>query len=237
MKIRKPEEKVKVPAYIVTFSDMVTLLLTFFLMLLSLANEQKDFELFKAGKASFVRAIETMGLGLVIGPKVSSQLDYDRPRYKIEQEDPKLDTRTIDPEQQQLQRSIKKLSEFLKNESKNKKDYSNHTIVTSIIFAPDTTELPQNAKAYLDVLAQDFRTGQNISLYIVGLQDDQRTDMVTASKRADNTAKYLKTKITNQAVNIYSLGADSSWFGKEKRKDDSHIWISAIKENNANSSW
>ncbi|MHC4291149.1 MAG: flagellar motor protein MotB, partial [Planctomycetota bacterium] len=38
-----PEEsKTPVPSYIVTYSDMITLLLTFFVMLLSLAETQVD---------------------------------------------------------------------------------------------------------------------------------------------------------------------------------------------------
>jgi len=43
----------KVPAYIVTFSDMTTLLLTFFVMLLSLAKMQ-DPELFNKGLGYFL---------------------------------------------------------------------------------------------------------------------------------------------------------------------------------------
>ena len=45
------EEGTKVPGYIVTFSDMVTLLLTFFVMLLTLADVQ-DPELFDKGRDS-----------------------------------------------------------------------------------------------------------------------------------------------------------------------------------------
>lgn len=236
MRIKKPEEKAKVPAYIVTFSDMVTLLLTFFVMLLSLANDQ-DPAMFNAGKASFIRAIDTMGLGLMMGPKVGNQFNIDRPKYKIEEEEPKQDTRTIDPEQQRLQKSIRKLSEYLQNESKNKNNYSNHTIITSILFSPGTTALPQNAMDYLDTLSQDFRTSTNISLYVVGLPTENKADMATASRRAEKTASYLKSKITNQTVNIYSLGADSSWFGKKQPKDNSHIWISVVKENSSNSGW
>ena len=42
-KTPKPEEKkIKVPAYIVTFSDMVTLLLTFFVLLLSFSSFSKE---------------------------------------------------------------------------------------------------------------------------------------------------------------------------------------------------
>ena len=45
-----PEEpKTPVPSYIVTYSDMITLLLTFFVMLLSLAKTQVDKHKFMAG--------------------------------------------------------------------------------------------------------------------------------------------------------------------------------------------
>ena len=60
------ESSPKVPAYIVTFSDMVTLLLTFFVMLLSLASVQ-DTELFDRGRGSFVLSIRILGLGLLYG--------------------------------------------------------------------------------------------------------------------------------------------------------------------------
>ncbi len=58
----------KVPAYIVTFSDMVTLLLTFFVMLLSLASVQ-DPELFNRGRGAFAQTIKDLGLGILYGKK------------------------------------------------------------------------------------------------------------------------------------------------------------------------
>ena len=60
------EEKQKVPAYIVTFSDMVTLLLTFFVLLLTLAQVQ-DPELFNRGRDSFFESIRYCGLGNLLG--------------------------------------------------------------------------------------------------------------------------------------------------------------------------
>ena len=236
MKERKPEEKQKVPAYIVTFSDMVTLLLTFFLMLLSMASEQSP-ELFNAGKASFIRAIETLGFGMIMGPKIDSELGEHKPIYKIQESEPEQDTKMIDPEQQRLQRSIRKLNEYLKNESQSKKTFSNHTIVTSIKFGKGSDQLSIEGKEYLDDLSGDFRTGEGVSLYVVGMPGKGEKDIATASRRAESVSRYLKSKIRNQAVSIYSMGADSSWFGKKKRKDDSHIWISAVKENNRRSNW
>ncbi len=63
------ESSAKVPAYIVTFSDMVTLLLTFFVMLLSLSQIQ-DPELFDKGRDSFVESMENFGIGMLSGKKM-----------------------------------------------------------------------------------------------------------------------------------------------------------------------
>ena len=56
----------EVPAYIVTFSDMVTLLLTFFVMLLSLATMQ-DPELLNKGRDSFVESLQALRSGHLHG--------------------------------------------------------------------------------------------------------------------------------------------------------------------------
>ena len=58
----KGEEGSKVPAYIVTYSDMVTLLLTFFVMLMSLAQFQ-DPELYhKLKKTGIVKGFDEQKL-------------------------------------------------------------------------------------------------------------------------------------------------------------------------------
>ncbi len=60
---KKPEEpKAGAPAFIVTFSDMITLLLTFFVMLLSMAKTQTDTTKFMHGQNSFRTAVANLGL-------------------------------------------------------------------------------------------------------------------------------------------------------------------------------
>ena len=55
------EDKPKVPGWIVSFTDMITLLLAFFVLLLSLAKD-RDPELFFIGQGSFRRAIAGLGI-------------------------------------------------------------------------------------------------------------------------------------------------------------------------------
>ena len=57
MRRRPLESKMQVPSYIVTFSDMITLLLTFFVMLLSMADTQVDKHKFMKGHYSFKEAV------------------------------------------------------------------------------------------------------------------------------------------------------------------------------------
>ena len=76
----------KVPGYIVTFSDMVTLLLTFFVMLLSLAAVQ-DEELFNRGRDSFSFAIKNFGLGMLWGRKLKPDFGNVKIKHFISKPD------------------------------------------------------------------------------------------------------------------------------------------------------
>ena len=60
-KKRQEEEAEGAPAWIVSFADMITLLLAFFVLLQSFAQEQ-DPELFHQGQGSFRRSISGFGI-------------------------------------------------------------------------------------------------------------------------------------------------------------------------------
>ena len=80
MSKKRPEDpKPSVPGYIVTFSDMITLLLTFFVMLLSLAETQVDDHKFLEGIASFRTAVADFGLsGFLISRHSGPELEHPK---------------------------------------------------------------------------------------------------------------------------------------------------------------
>ena len=102
----------KVPGYIVTFSDMVTLLLTFFVMLLTLANDQ-DPELFNKGRDSFIKSIKYVGLGMFFGRQDMPEFDSVKTRHSIEDGDEQAATRrTIDAEREKIRRILDQIGQF-----------------------------------------------------------------------------------------------------------------------------
>ena len=74
-------EKPGVPAYLMSFGDMMTLILTFFILLVSMASEQKA-GFVEAGTGSFVEAINSLGLpGLLKSGKKPISLGQRQAHY------------------------------------------------------------------------------------------------------------------------------------------------------------
>ena len=72
-----------VPAYMATFADMMTLMLTFFILLVAFAQQQRA-ELIAAGTGSFIQAIDTLGLpGLLPGGRRPISRGAPSPNFTI----------------------------------------------------------------------------------------------------------------------------------------------------------
>ena len=80
--VRKREEGRKgAPAYIVSFAALMTIMLTFFILLCTMANEQ-EYGLLGAGTGSFVLNINAFGLpGLLPGHRATIDLGPGRPGF------------------------------------------------------------------------------------------------------------------------------------------------------------
>ena len=103
---RPEEEKNEVPAWIVSFSDMITLLLSFFILLQAFAKE-RDPELFFVGQGSFKRAIAGLGMpSLLLGRQDSQRKEFRRKRHPAEDETTEKRSRSLDERNAKIRRAI-----------------------------------------------------------------------------------------------------------------------------------
>ena len=237
-----PEESgPKVPAYIVTFSDMVTLLLTFFVMLLSMAKQQ-DPELFDISRTAFVQHINCFGLGMLSGKKVSPDFTAEKVKYFIKDPDEIPPVRTIDVNEENAQRIFNKLAQTMTTQPSQIVAEKTNFSVTAIAFSSGGTLLNASAKNFLTQFAMNLQQGsgfEKIKLYVLGLAGEEKTEKkqwILSAKRAQAVADFLNGVLPTQfQCPIYSWGAGSGgeWVtGDSPVSEQSQILIAVLRTNN-----
>jgi flagellar motor protein MotB len=138
----------KVPAYIVTFSDMVTLLLTFFVMLLSLAQVQ-DPELFDKGRDAFLESIRNIGLGMLFGKEDAPRFGDIKNKYSVSDPDEITDRRTLDAKAEELRRILEKLMQTSTIVPSDITAERTNFSIANVHFPPGNTNLNESARKFL----------------------------------------------------------------------------------------
>jgi outer membrane protein OmpA-like peptidoglycan-associated protein len=226
----------KVPGYIVTFSDMVTLLLTFFVMLLTLASTQ-DPELFNKGRDSFLDSLRYIGLGLFFGKGEAAPLGQYKIKHYIDNPDELADKRTIDAKAEELRRileRLKQMSTIVPSEIAAKR--ANFSIA-NVHFSPGSDDLDGSAKTFLSGFSRDLQqdTGREpVDLYVLGLAPDGKSEKeqwLLSARRAQKVADFLRSTLSSNGRvqrqlgpaggrskwSVYSWGAGpgGDWVGRD----------------------
>jgi len=217
----KGQDKAKVPAYIVTFSDMITLLLTFFVMLLSLAQVQ-DPELFETGRDSFIQSMRCLGIGFLLGATNKSELGKTKAKYSIDKPEERATNRNIDVLEEQLREHYLRAEQMM--DSVTSETISGRTTfsTTNIHFARGETLLDEVAERFLKEFGfglqqEPFRQG--FKVYVLGLANDvpgSRAQWILSARRARAAADFLKSTLPlDYSQSVYSLGAGAGgeWSG------------------------
>ncbi len=230
----------KVPAYIVTFSDMVTLLLTFFVMLLSLTNVQ-DPEMFHLTRDAFVEHINTFGLGMLMGKKIGPNFGNAKPRYFIADPDQDFPVRTIDAREEKVRQMFKNVTQSMKTMRSQIVAQRTDFSVTNISFPPGQALLNEPAEKYLTQFALNLQQDagpKNIKLYVLGLADDERTEKaqwILSARRAQVVADFLNDVLPSQfQCPVYSWGAGPGgcWITRDSPvSKQSQILIAVLRVN------
>jgi len=211
------------PAYIVTFSDMITLLLTFFVMLLSLANTQ-DPELVDKGKDAFVRSIKGLGIGLGQGKPLKPKLGQEQTYHKTDMEDASSPDRLIDAEEEKIRRLFRKISKSMQAIPSQITSTETAFSPTNLKFSKNSYELDSNSANILNDFCSDLKQSQSkdIKLCVIGLASDvqdEKQRWILSAKRARVVSDLLKKTLKNKKLDyaVYNWGAadGGQWTNKD----------------------
>lgn len=185
---QESEQKRGVPAWMVSFGDMMTLILTFFILLVSLSTQQQN-GLLARGLGSFVVAVRSFGLDGLIGDNQKLEiLNEFRARFNLPPE------KDLERREQHSNASNLELIRAQVARGLTPHDELNQPAVA--VFEPDSAELTENARRYLDLLAPTLRPGRGQVLLLEGHAQDAgprfaEDDRLLAFMRAQAVRDYL----------------------------------------------
>ena len=217
------EETTQTPLWIITFSDMTTNLLTFFVLLVSMGT-MRDEILGDQGKALTFLGNVKLGFGF------SEKMAFSNVKIKhhITGQNELPDGRTIDAKEEDLRRTyeqLRKSTTIINREAPPEKSIFS---VVNVHFAAGQAEIDEQSLQFLSEFCRDLQ--QSISktpgtLYVLGLAGDvdtQKQQWLLSASRAETVAQFLRDSLAStnrkekpdsnsfESVNswkIYSWGA------------------------------
>jgi outer membrane protein OmpA-like peptidoglycan-associated protein len=227
-----------VPVYIVTFSDMTTLLLTFFVMLLSLAHVQ-DPELFNKGRGSFVQSMRNLGLGMLYNRKRTPDFGQVKVKHFIHTPDKLFPGRSIHAKEEEIRRVFKDVSRSMKTLPSQIIAQKTNFLITNIRFPLGQATLNEQARQFLTEFCLDLQQSvgsEAVKLYVLGLDGDEATEKqqwIISARRAQATADFLKDNLpsaSNWPVYSWGAGPGGNWVEQNSPiSKKSHILIAVLR--------
>jgi flagellar motor protein MotB len=229
------------PEWIVTFSDMITLLLTFFVMLQSMAKERIEDHKFEIGRASLQRALTSFGISGTTKPDIKTNFEKPKPQYAVEEGEDQANDRSLDAQTEMMRRLLWDIENMAKISPSPIEGRNRVYMPTDIHFDTGKTDLNSQTRTFLTQychqLAINF-TGQETTIYILGIaaaEQSERQQWLLSARRAQAVAEFIKKQQPPESKwFVYSWGAGSGgeWVGQNGLvSSQTEITIAVLTEN------
>ena len=178
------------PAWMISFGDMMTLILTFFILLVSMSRTQQT-GLVARGVGSFIIAVRSFGLpGLMDSAEEAAYFDAVRMRFNLPPEE--------DPERREDHTDASNLELIKARAAKGLQPHDEISQPGLAVFDNDSAILTEQAKRYIDLLAPTLSPGPKQVLQLEGHAPDNGAERRgkpnprwLAYQRADAVRQYL----------------------------------------------
>ena len=205
----------KVPLWYISFADMITLLLSFFVMLQTMAHTQ-DAKLLGISQESFRRAIAGMGIpDFLFGKSGQLDMEYRKIRHSMEEKPTREINpgRILDADDESIRQLFDKIKKEMETQSSNQTPRLLNVIQTPIAIAPGGSELSAADKEVLDgvvrnLLQNGAGAGQLEVLGWAGDEPTERQQWVVSAERAGEVERYLRAALGKARQGRWEL---SSW--------------------------
>jgi outer membrane protein OmpA-like peptidoglycan-associated protein len=211
----------KAPLWIISFADMISLLMAFFVMLQTLAADKSN-EFLSNGKGrvqlisgEFRRSMDSFGMPNLFGkPAISTSFTSTLNKSSIESPDAQVTNPAIDGQEEKTRRLFSELSGLAETHISQFNEQKLSFQAAPITFAGENADLNTEAKAYLAQFASTLQQTNQVdkaSIYIVGLSPDISTPQrqwTISELRARTVKSFLQSLLPEKSPDsIFWWGA------------------------------
>jgi hypothetical protein len=214
---KHPEETKaeKAPLWILSFGDMITNFLAFFILLQSFSHaQQADF--LQNGETGGMTSVANFGNapGWLFGKNSQAEFGFWHRKHPMEGDPENMTVqRVIDAEDEEIRKIFDDLRRAMNTDAARRDRPRTQLFPTPIRFAPASAALDATAMDYLATFASELTQAegiQNSSIYVIATAETDSAAVVTSSLRAqavrDCLARNLPPEVRGNGQRLLSWG-------------------------------